>query len=57
MYYLGRGLQFIALTILPISIFLGEQEGGAKNQMLLLGAGVISFLLGHLICSRLGGAS
>ena len=53
MYYLGRGLQVFGMANLMVALYVGlSQENGMGPEMMLLGIGVLAFLLGRLLESR-----
>ncbi|MFQ5989481.1 MAG: hypothetical protein ACE5K9_06165 [Candidatus Methylomirabilales bacterium] len=53
MYYLGRGLQVFGMGNLMVALYIGvSQEHGMGPEMILLGIGVLAFLLGRLLESR-----
>jgi hypothetical protein len=55
MYYLGRGLQVLGMANLMVGFYVGmSEEHGMGPELLLLGIGVIFFLLGRLIQRRGG---
>lgn len=55
MYYLGRGLQVFGMGNLMVALYVGmSQEHGMGPELILLGIGVIFFLLGRLIQGRGG---
>lgn len=55
MYYLGRGLQVFGMANLMVALYVGmSEEHGMGPELLLLGIGVIFFLLGRLIQGRGG---
>ncbi len=55
MYYLGRGLQVLGMANLMVGLFIGiTEEHGMGPELLLLGAGVVLFLLGRVLQGRSG---
>jgi len=55
MYYLGRGLQVLGMANLVVGLFVGlTEENGMGSEMLLLGIGVVLFMVGWLLQRRAG---
>lgn len=55
MYYLGRGLQVLGMGNLVVALFIGlTEEQGMGPEMVLLGIGVVLFMVGHLLQGRSG---
>ncbi len=55
MFYIGRGLQVLGMANLVVALFVGlTEEHGMGPEMLLLGIGVVLFMVGHLLQGRAG---
>ncbi|MEE9173214.1 MAG: hypothetical protein V3U41_09985 [candidate division NC10 bacterium] len=55
MYYLGRGLQVLGMANLVVGLFVRlTEENGMAPEMLLLGLGVVLFMVGWLLQRRVG---
>ncbi|MFQ5802631.1 MAG: hypothetical protein ACE5JQ_07035 [Candidatus Methylomirabilales bacterium] len=55
MYYLGRGLQVLGMANLMVGFYVGiSEEHGMGPELLLLGIGVLLFLMGWFLQGRKG---
>ncbi len=55
MYYLGRGLQVLGMANLGVALFIGiTEEHGMGPEFLLLGIGIVLFMLGRFLQGRRG---
>lgn len=55
MYYLGRALEMLGMTSLMVALVVGvTDEQGMAKEYLLLGVGIILFLIGRFLEKQWG---
>jgi len=54
LWYLGRGLQLVALVLLPYALWRGAQTSDPKTELTLMAVGGLQFLVGIAIQRAVG---